>query len=294
MYLFVPVTPGNTHTMTDDRTLLSRRSTLGIAGATLGGLALGGLGVAAQENGGNGEENGNGNGNGNGDDGGENASRRYRVTVANLTDGQSFTPPAVAAHRPSVEVFSVGEPANEAVQQIAENGNLAPLLELVESSSDIRGAVVGPRNDEGDPVPLVPQADPGETGLPWFATLHLDADASAGYLSFISMLIATNDGFTGLDTVPLPTAVNESRTYYANAYDAGTEMNTERFADLVPPAQALSGIDWEGEGTGMSNPDLAEDGVITPHPGIQGVGDLDPALFDWDEPVALVQVERLA
>jgi hypothetical protein len=250
----------------------SRRAFLGATGVALGGLALGGSAVAQQDGTATSRANG---------------ARRYRVTVTNLTDYQPFTPPAVAVHRPSVEVFSVGEAANEAVRQIAENGDLGPLAELAESTNAIRGVAVG----EG---PLVPRTDPGETDHPYFAELHVDADASARYLSFIGMLIATNDGFAGLDTVPLPSDVNSSHTYFAASYDAGTEENTERFADLVPPAQSLTGVDWEGEGTGESDPDLAEDGVITPHPGIRGVGDQDPERFGWDDPVAAVHVERIA
>lgn len=86
---------------------------------------------------------------------------------------------------------------------------------------------------------------------------------------------------------------NESRTYYANGYDVGTEQNTERFEDLVPPAKTLI-LGGEPEGPGQSNPDIAEDNVIRPHPGIQGVGNLPPEVYDWREPAAVVQVERLA
>lgn len=246
----------------------TRRAFLGATGlVAAGGLAFGGSAVAEQ-------------GGASDDD-----ARGYRVTVTNLTDYQPFTPPAVAAHRSSVELFSVGDAANEAVQQIAENGNLDPLTELVDSTNAIRGAAVGD-------APLVPRDDPGATGQPYFSELHLEADASAKYLSFVSMLVATNDGFTGLDTVALPTAVNESKTYFAASYDAGTEENTEMFADMVPPAQSLTGTDRaHADGTGASDPDLAEDGVITPHRGIAGTGDV-PETFDWDDPVAVVQVER--
>lgn len=254
--------------MTDDSSgrQISRRSVLSAGGAALGGLTLGGASVVAQS-----------------DNGG--SSRSYRVTVTNLTSGQPFTPPAVAAHRPSVEVFAVGDEANEPTRQVAENGNLDPLLGLIQETNAIRGAAVG----EG---PVVPKADPGDTGHPYYRELHLEADASARYLTFISMLIATNDGFVGLDTVPLPQETNSSVTYYANGYDAGTEQNTERFEDLVPPAKTLI-LGGEPEGTGESNPDIAEDGVITPHPGIEGTGNLPPSVYDWDEPAAVVQVEQL-
>ncbi|WP_440989891.1 spondin domain-containing protein [Haloarchaeobius baliensis] len=246
---------------------MTRRTALATAGATLGGLALGGVTLTGAQ------------------DGGNQSARTYRVTVTNLTPGQPFTPPLVAAHRPDVEVFAVGDQANEPTRQLAENGNLGPLVDLAGSTNSIRGAAAGAS-------PLVPEADPGETGLPYYDTVHLTTDASAGYLTFASMLVATNDGITGLDTVPLPEDVNESRTYYANGYDVGTERNTELFADLVPPAKTLI-VGGEPEGTTESDPALAENGVIRPHPGIQGDGDLDPAVYGWREPAAMVQVERL-
>lgn len=254
--------------MTDDNSkpLFTRRRALTLGGVALGGLALGNVPALAQNNGGDG-------------------ARTYRVTVTNLTRGQPFTPPAVALHRPSVEVFSVGDPANEATQQIAENGNLEPLSTLISETNEIRGSAVG----EG---PLVPEDDPGQTGLPYFRELQVSADASATQLTFISMLIATNDGIVGLDTVDLPTEVNESKTLYANGYDVGTEQNTELFADMVPPAKTLI-IGGEPEGTDQSNPDIAEDDVIRPHAGIQGVGNLPPSVYDWREPAAMVQVERV-
>jgi hypothetical protein len=263
-----------------------RGAALGVTGAVLGGLTLGGTALAQQGRGPDGEG-----------PPGRSDARRYRVTVTNLTDGQPFTPPAVALHRPSVELFSVGEPANEAVGQVAENGNLGPLLDLSDSTDAVRGAGVFTTDD--GPTPLVPEADPGETGLPYFGAVEVTADASATHLSLVAMLVATNDGFVGLDTVALPEAVNESHTHYAPGYDAGTEENTERFADMVPPAQFLVDPDLApGEtnvdGTTESDPDLATDGVITPHPGITGDADLDADVYDWRDPAAVVHVERVA
>ncbi|MFC7176770.1 spondin domain-containing protein [Halosegnis marinus] len=248
---------------------LTRRRALAAGGAALAGAALVGAGGAGART---------------GDD--DTDERRYRVTVANLTPGQPFTPPAVAAHSADVEVFAVGDPANEPTRQVAENGNLGPLVDLIGATDEIRGAAVGD-------APLVPRSDPGDTGYPSYASLELTADEEAPYLTFVGMLVATNDGIVGLDTVPLPGAVNASRTYYANGYDVGTERNTELYEDLVPPAKTLI-VGGEPEGTTESDPDLAEDDVVRPHPGIVGDGDLDPDVYGWDEPAALVQVERLA
>ena len=260
--------------MTDDNSKpqFTRRRALTLGGVAVGGLALGNATVLAQNEGG-------------GNNAGGNSARTYRVTITNLTQGQPFTPPAVALHRPSVEVFSVGDPANEPTQELAENGNLEPLATLIDETNAIRGSAVG---DD----PLVPEDDPGETDLPYFTELEIEADASATKLTFISMLIATNDGIVGLDTVDLPEDVNESKTLYANGYDVGTEENTELFADMVPEAQTLI-EGGEAEGTDESNPAIAEDDVIRPHEGITGDGDLDPEVYDWQEPAAVVQVERI-
>ena len=119
---------------------------------------------------------------------------------------------------------------------------------------------------EGD-VPLVPANDPGGTGCPNSATFMITTHKKAKFLSFASMLICTNDGFTGLDTIRLP---KKKLTVFSVAYDARTEMNTEDFADMVPPCQGLIGVMSADPGTGMSNSMLAEDGIIIPHVGIIG------------------------
>jgi hypothetical protein len=257
--------------MTDDSTLpISRRRALQLAGLTAGGLALGGTSTAFAQQ-----------GNSNGND-----AATYRVTVSNLTSGQPFTPPAVAAHSAKTGVFSVGEPASEAVKEVAENGNLGPLGDAIAGDQFVRASAVGS-------APLVPASDPGGTGLSHYVTLELGADRSAKHLSFISMLIGTNDGFTGLDTVELPKSVGESNSYYASSFDAGTEENTERFTDMVPEAQILMGQGDGSSGAKKSDPGLAEDGVITPHAGIMGTGDLDPTIYGWRDPAALVHVERI-
>jgi len=113
-------------------------------------------------------------------------------------------------------------------------------------------------------------------------------------LSFVSMLVCTNDGFTGVDSVKLPSAKGDKVSRSTNGYDAHTEMNTEDYADIVPPCQSLIGED-AGEndpGTGVSNPALAEGGVIRHHRGIQGTDDLDPAIHGWTDPVARIKIER--
>jgi Spondin_N len=214
--------------------------------------------------------------------------REYEVTIENLTSGQPLTPPVVATHRGHHAVFEVGQPASVGVSQIAENGNSAPLLAFLQADplnqfDDFAESTTGP---------LVPPGVPGDAIFDQSTTLTFEGGQKANRLSFVSMLICTNDGFTGSDSLKLPGKVGKSVTRETNGYDAGTEINTEDYADIVPPCQGLIG-DSSGEpGTGTSNPALAEGGVIHHHPGIEGGSDLKPEIHGWDDPVARITVER--
>jgi hypothetical protein len=207
--------------------------------------------------------------------------RTYEVTITNLTGGQPLTPPAAATHRRAIDAYEVGQPASFGVKEIAENGNLDPFVMALQGSKDVSDAVVAVA---GDPPPLFPGAS---------VTFEIEAGDGAQFFSFVSMLICTNDGFTGLDAVKLPNQVGASDSWDAYAYDAGTEINTEDFADIVPPCPALTGVPSTDPGTGMSNPALAENGVIAMHPGITGDDDLIAGLHGWSGPVARVTIERL-
>lgn len=216
-------------------------------------------------------------------------ARTYRVTVTNLTEGQPLTPVLFATHRASADVFTVGSSASFGVKEIAENGNLAPLAEALGATSGVSQVLMGD-------VPIVPEGTPGSVIFPDSVTFEISGDRGARRLSWVSMLICTNDGFTGLDSLELPQHVGDSVTVGTAGYDAGTEINTEDFADIVPPCQGLIGVSSGESGTGTSNPALAEGGVIHHHEGIAGGADLLPEVHGWDvnAPVAEVTVERIA
>jgi hypothetical protein len=136
--------------------------------------------------------------------------------------------------------------------------------------------------------PTLPPLLPGES-----LSFDIEGKRGARYLSVLSMLICTNDGFMGVNSVRLPQEVGGIATRYAGAYDAGTEINTEDFADLVPPCPALTGVMSGDPGTGMSDPALAEGGTVRVHPGIAGDDDLDAGIHGWMDPVARVEIERI-
>jgi hypothetical protein len=108
------------------------------------------------------------------------------------------------------------------------------------------------------------------------------------------MMICTNDGFAVLDSEALPAAVGDIIELQARANDAGTEINTENLADMVPPCQGLVGVATDDEGVGASNPELAEGGVVAPHAGIVGETDLDSDIHAVATYPANVSVERIS
>jgi hypothetical protein len=210
----------------------------------------------------------------------------FEVTFTDLTGGQPLTPAVAATHRGKNEVFRVGRPASFGLKEIAENGNNAPMLSRLASDRDVFDVVEAPGG------PLVPAGSPGDATFGQSTTFAIEAERGARFLSLASMLICTNDGFTGVNALKLPSQVGDSVTVATAGYDAGTERNTQDFADMVPPCQGLIGVTSGEPGTGSSNPALAEGGVIHHHAGILDGADLVPAIHGWDvdAPVALITV----
>jgi hypothetical protein len=210
----------------------------------------------------------------------------FEVTFTDLTSGQPLTPAVAATHRGKNEVFRVGREASFGLKEIAENGNNAPMLTRLGSDNDVSDVVEAPGG------PLVPAGSPGDAMFDQSTTFSIHATRGARFLSLAAMLICTNDGFTGVNALKLPSKVGASVTVETAGYDAGTELNTEDFADIVPPCQGLIGVSSGEAGTGSSNPALAEGGVISHHAGILGGADLVPAVHGWDvnAPVARITV----
>jgi hypothetical protein len=200
--------------------------------------------------------------------------------------GQPLTPPLIATHKDGTGIFEVGKPASFGVKEIAENGNLDPLIEALEADPKVSHVVAAG-------APLVPVGSPMFGTFDDEVTLTIEAGRGARFLSFESMLICTNDGFTGINRLRLPDGVGQTVRVVTASYDAGTEINTEDFADLVPPCQGLMGVSSGESGTGTSDPDLAEGGVIHHHPGIEGGADLLPEVHGWTDPITLVTITRV-
>jgi len=102
------------------------------------------------------------------------------------------------------------------------------------------------------------------------------------HLCFGAMLGNTNDAFVALMGMDLPKE-RRSVTYIAPAYDAGTEINDESCATLPDPACSGEELSPDDEG----------EGFVTIHNGINGIGGLDVAAYDWLNPVAKIVIEQV-
>ena len=88
----------------------------------------------------------------------------------------------------------------------------------------------------------------------------------------------------------LPKGVGEITHVYANAYDAGSELNEES-AVTVGALGATDDDPTTGDGINENG-----EGDIHVHAGIHGVGGpdgLDAATYDWRNPVVEVTIKRI-
>lgn len=212
------------------------------------------------------------------------------ISVTNLTGNTYFTPLIVAAHPAGSHLFQPGVAAGAAVQAMAEGGDISGLEGVVSGAggqalSNPAGGLLAPASGFAAAVPLVTTA--GNTRL-----------------SVAAMLLPTNDGFVGLDSWAIPTAPG-TYTVYLNAYDAGTEANTELINPGAGGAPGVAGIPGDpggkagsgGSGVVPAAPNDREPNVVHVHRGVLGdtnptggTSDLDSTSHRWLNPVAKLVV----
>ena len=190
-------------------------------------------------------------------------AKTFRVTIENLTKGQPFSAPVFVTHALGMHLWQVGDKASFGVQRLAEEGNTGPLvggLLMMNGGKNI-GSVAG-----GFGIM------PGHS-----ASLMVTADPTHPLLSGATMLVHTNDGFTGLDDVNLMT-MTAPRAFEVIGYDAGTEKNNETDKYLV----ARMGSERD-----------ADNDAIAPHKGIRGDADA-PKAWDFSGAVARITITPVA
>jgi hypothetical protein len=198
------------------------------------------------------------------DDGDEGGTQTWRVTVTNLTPAgsQPLSPPLYAVHSGKADVWSVGQIASHGVAAIAEDADNSVLTTALPQLQGVKTVMTV----AGGPIP------PGTS-----REFLVQTDGRFNRLSLVTMLVNTNDAFTGLDSLRLR---GRGETRSTIAYDAGSEKNNEKMSHIPGPC--------------CNNPFVRdpEGQLIRPHAGITGAGDLDPAVYGWDEPAARIAIER--
>lgn len=166
----------------------------------------------------------------------------YQVTVTNLTNSQPLSPVAVVLHQ-SGNLWTVGGVPSVELERMAEGGDNSGLLQLGTVSATGAGAI-GPGGSETISVTI--------------------QDTTDAKLTVATMLVNTNDGFSGLNAWDLSQlAVGDSWTGTAGTYDAGSEVNSESAGTMPGPADG-------GEGF---NPMRSDTGFVAMHPGVVSADD---------------------
>jgi len=193
--------------------------------------------------------------------------RTYEITITNITPGQVLSPPVVIAHNHDFALFTLGEPAIEGLATVAESGNPDTLTAYLETLSSVWDYAVG-----GPGVVM-----PGES-----RTVQVTTSGRPLYISVAGMLGITNDAFFAVRGVKAPVAGEV--VVEADAYDAGSEANTEDCLYVPGPPCG-----------GQLHDDInAPEGFVHVHSGIHGIGGLDPAIHDWRNPVAEIIIKRVS
>ncbi len=195
------------------------------------------------------------------------------VKITNNTNGIFFTPLLISAHPASTALFTTGTAASTNLKAMAEGGMISGL------TSDLDAV-----NANTVENPASGLLAPGSSTMTTLTT-----DSANNALSITAMMLPTNDGFVGLNGWKIPTEAG-IYTININAYDAGTEANTELIADI--PADPGT-----KNGTGATGFNVTAEGYVHIHRGnigdsdaTGGKSDLDASVHRWLNPVATVTV----
>jgi hypothetical protein len=192
--------------------------------------------------------------------------KMYKITVTNMTPGQPLAPAMAVTHRPGFSIFKVGDTPSDELAMLAEAGDgtaMAAQLLAMHKVGDAQVSTMG-------------LTFPGTS-----TTMTVGAKRDSDRISIAAMLGATNDAFYAIKDMKLPKGRHHTVTYTAIAYDAGSETNDEL-------ASTVAGLGGEGYSPGDDG-----EGFIHVHSGIHGIGDADPAVLDWRNPVAKITIERM-
>ena len=181
-----------------------------------------------------------------------------------------MSPLAVVLHNENYKVYTLGESASAALENLAEGGDNSVLIDTSTGTTDVEQSF----SASGLIAPGV--------------TVDVTVDSNAGHLSLATMLVNTNDGFIGLNAYDLSLlSKGDEATVELPTYDAGTEVNSETSGTV--PAQG-------GEGFNADRDD--SNGLVRVHAGVVTADDglsssALSSIHRFDNPTAKVTIKRI-
>ena len=203
-----------------------------------------------------------------------NNKRSFDISVSNVTANQPLSPIAVVLHNSGYQAWVDGQAASAALEQLAEGGDNSALITEANAHT----------------AKLQTTSGSGAIGPGGSEQFQVSADnASDAQLTLISMLVNTNDAYTGVNAVKLSDlAVGQSLKLTLPAWDAGTEAHSEAQGTIPGPADG-------GEGFNAERDDILD--LVTIHRGVVTSDDgFTTSILDqshrFDNPVARVTITR--
>ena len=193
----------------------------------------------------------------------------FDVAVTNLTNNQPLSPIALIAHQQG-NIWTLNESASIELELMAEGGDNSLLTAIDFAMSSVSGAA---------PV------GPGASDL---LSLTINDSIDGMFLSIATMLVNTNDAFSGINRFDISQfTVGQTQTMLTAAYDSGTESNSEALGTIPGPADG-------GEGMNVARDDVD---FVSRHSGVVSADlGLTTSILDeshrFDNPVLKIVITR--
>ncbi len=203
----------------------------------------------------------------------------FTVQITNLTYSQPLSPAAIVLHEPGYNIFIDGEPASTALEVLAESGNPSDIITEAVASTEYLDAIASdsataPRSIGNVSTLLVPLLDVDDLRI-----------------SLTTMLVDTNDAFTGLNAADISNmTVGQSVSFMAPSWDAGTEANTETASTIPGPAAVAAGGGGASAGFDAARDDLFN--LVHFHPGAVTSANADDASKEGLNTSVLTEADR--
>lgn len=233
-----------------------------------------------------GQDGANGNDGQDGATGTSGSTAVYTVQITNLTYSQPLSPAAILMHEPGYQVFVDGESASVALEQLAEGGSPTGIMDEASIATEFLDGIatsgpIGPRAQGSVSTLVVPELDTDNLRV-----------------SIATMLVDTNDAFTGLNAADISNmVVGQTKSFMAPSWDSGTEANLETAATMPGPAASAAGGGGAAAGFDAARDDLFD--RVRLHAGVVTDASMEGLVTSilteadrWDNPTAKIVITR--